>query len=346
MILLLLNVGYDLLKRKSFIFDKSIFLLVYFLILCLTFFYSEELNLGVKMIVKSLPFLLIPLGLLTTSKVSNRQLNILSIGFFLGNITTIIISFIYGVVVFKNNPLPLKNGFSYFTSYVDIHPSYFSIFILYSVLLLFWNNRNNKDFTNFKKLIIFISLIAIQLYLKSRAGLLATTIIFLVYSFLHLKKRGLYLILLIPIVLITVFKKDDFLNRNTSGSIEDRVRIWESSIEVIENNLLLGVGIGDYQFELDKQYYLNSFDHGINDRLNCHNQYLQTFVTSGILGILSLLSVFTALLYRAIKNKNEIILYFLISVSILMFFDSVLVRQHGILFFTFFSTILLKYKSE
>ena len=339
-------VGFDLLKKKKFSFDKSMLLVVYFIILSGSFFYSLEQNLALKMIVKSLPFLLLPIGLLTTSSFSKKEINYIGLGLLYGNIITILISLIYGVLVFKKNPLPLKDGFSYFTNYIDIHPSYFSVFILFSIVLLFWANKDNKYFSNVKKGIVFILLIAIQLYLKSRAGLIATTLIFFIYGLINFKKKVTLLVVLIPGIILCSFKNNEFLNRNTSTSVDDRVSIWESAIDVIKNNMLFGVGIGDYQLELDRQYYLNSFDHGINDRLNTHNQFLQTFVTSGLIGFLSLIIIFVVLMHDAVKNKNELILYFVIDIGVLMLFDSVLVRQHGILFFTFFTTILIKYKHK
>lgn len=339
---------YDVCFGEKITIGNNWFLILYFLILCLSILYSQDFKFGLKTALKSLPFLLLPIGLATTKCITDKQLKALAIALYLGNMLTLLISFIYAISVYKVNPLPLKDGFSYFTKFVDIHPSYYSIYLLFSTTLILWCYRKSKKLSTLVKIVLFLLLIIIQLYLKSRAGLISTVLVFIIYGFFNFRKMLIYFLVFVLILFFIVNKlvSQDFLNRNTSGSVEDRISIWLSAKDVISNNFFIGVGIGDYQLELDRQYYLNLFNHGINDKLNCHNQFLQTFVSGGVVAFASLIVIFVLLFKKFIKNRADIILYFVIPILVLMFFDSVLVRQHGILFFSFFTTILLKYKPE
>jgi len=350
MILLILVSIHEFYSKKTIIYDKTGVLISYFFLLLFSLFYSHEFNTGIKIVIRSLPFLLIPVGLITTKTIDKQKLKSISVGFYIGNLLTFVISLLYAIIIYKNNPLPLEEGFSHFTNFVDIHPSYYSIYLLFSTSLLFWVYKKDRRFTAVIKLILFVVLILIQLYLKSRAGLLATILIICLFTILNHKKKiiasVLSIVLALFLILFKTLKNQDFLNRNVVESAIDRLSIWLSSLDVIKKNIFIGVGIGDYQYELDRQYFLNNFDHGIHEKLNTHNQFLQTLVSNGLLGLLLFLSIFYFLFKRYLRFKNEIILYFIATIVILMFFDSVLIVQHGILFFTFFSTILLKIKTE
>src|SRR5690606_7634501 len=65
-----------------------------------------------------------------------------------------------------------------------------------------------------------------------------------------------------------------------------RLVIWENSIQLIKEktNILSGVGVGDYQEELDLIHRVSMQDTNTSVGLigyNPHNQYLEFFITNG-----------------------------------------------------------------
>ena len=82
--------------------------------------------------------------------------------------------------------------------------------------------------------------------------------------------------------------------------------------------------------------------HCINYELNAHNQYSETIITIGILGLLLLFGFFIIPVYLWIKNKNFDIVFFslLFIIAFNSLFESIFERQMGIMFFVFFYLLL------
>lgn len=80
----------------------------------------------------------------------------------------------------------------------------------------------------------------------------------------------------------------------------------------------------------------------INSECNAHNQFSDTIIAVGLIGLLLLISMFLSPIYLWIKNKNFDIVFFslLIIIAFNSLFESVLERQMGIMFFVFFYMLL------
>ena len=112
-----------------------------------------------------------------------------------------------------------------------------------------------------------------------------------------------------------------------------------------ENNLAL-----EDQLYLDATYVLdntqNRYFFFVKQRYNYHCQYLQTFSAIGILGIVCLILSFLIPLYKiGIKSKNYLLLTFFFIVAMSFITESMLERQAGVIFYAFFSSLLV-YNSE
>ena len=132
-------------------------------------------------------------------------------------------------------------------------------------------------------------------------------------------------------------------NEKTSNSFELRLIKWYSAIEVFKKNILFGVGSGDYNQELVKQYHKIDFKKGMVYEYNTHNQYLEEFVKFGVFGGLYFCFFIGYLIFDSIKKKNKLLLKTLLLISVFLMVESVFVRQHGVIFFTLFVPLLYKY---
>lgn len=136
--------------------------------------------------------------------------------------------------------------------------------------------------------------------------------------------------------------KDAYIeaNRMTPGSVNARLLIWNVSFEMIADHPF-GVGTGDGKDVLMDYYRKNGMDAFADKKLNQHCQYLQT---AGSVGVISALFLIAALGYYILIGFREKNFYLIVLVALFAtssFFESILERQWGILFFIFFLTLFL-----
>jgi len=91
------------------------------------------------------------------------------------------------------------------------------------------------------------------------------------------------------------------------GSVSDRLIQWKGSLMVIKKNLIFGIGENNWKTEKDKlinqgliedNYPMRSYNH-------VHNEYLNALLEQGIVGLISLLAIFTLPLIYGMRNVNN-----------------------------------------
>ena len=133
------------------------------------------------------------------------------------------------------------------------------------------------------------------------------------------------------------------------GEVEStaaRMYMWKTAWEVIRENPVLGVGTSDSNSAMAQKNRQNGH-HALADlKLNAHNQYLNTWVQVGILGLISLLMLFGSAIYLGWKSKSLELILFVLGSSISLVFESFFERQQGLmpvlLLITLISTLLVK----
>jgi O-antigen ligase len=134
-------------------------------------------------------------------------------------------------------------------------------------------------------------------------------------------------------------------NKDFKGIIDDygisRIPVWLSSIEVIKENPLFGSGTGDVRLELNKKYKKYNLTTLLEKQLNAHNQYFETTIELGLPGFTLLFLLLLIPLIRSIKEKNVLLLFFVIITSYNFLFESGLNLSVGVVFFAFFYNFLI-----
>lgn len=128
---------------------------------------------------------------------------------------------------------------------------------------------------------------------------------------------------------------------NPSGnSVVMRLEFWKTAKEVIRNNPWFGVGTGDGKNEMQQMYDQTNSVLDEDWRLGSHNEFLSTWVKTGLFGFL--IFVF-ALFYPLGKRKNWNILYlaFFLIAGLSFLAENTLETQPGVTFFGFFNCWLL-----
>jgi O-antigen ligase len=122
-----------------------------------------------------------------------------------------------------------------------------------------------------------------------------------------------------------------------ANGFNERLIFWKCSVHLIKENFFLGVGIGDLYEELSV-CYANIGLARLN-RFNCHNQYLQVWLSTGIIGFGAFISILILHFKKALRSKDSIYLAFMVVICLGFLTESLLELQRGIVFFILISLI-------
>ena len=104
-----------------------------------------------------------------------------------------------------------------------------------------------------------------------------------------------------------------------------------------------GVGTGN----LDEVLSMKLKDNGQEDfsklLLNPHNQYLQIGIELGFFGMMFFIFILFYSIFISLKSSNKVLLFLVLNLSFNSFFESILQRQSGIVFFVFWICLFLVY---
>jgi len=120
-----------------------------------------------------------------------------------------------------------------------------------------------------------------------------------------------------------------------------RFVIWHESIQIIKDNLWWGTGVGTSIDELQKAFQAINFERGIAEKYNVQNQFLESFMETGIFGFLILCSFFIYGFKQAFKEQNKQYLAYLIIIFTYMIAESLFQTQMGMVAFAFFNALFL-----
>ncbi len=334
-----------------------------YLLYAIGMLYSTNLDFGKKDLLLKLPLLFLPLFFSTsdTSFFTKKRMLFLLKLFAAGNIVAIIASLAHSYYLYLQDPS--LHAFHYTNASWFHHPSYASIYYCFSfaiILFLIFTDKLKiyEKIIGVIGLILFITEIAL---LDSRAGILAfgaTILVFGTYIFTlrHITIKAIIITTCLAITLIgTYFLIPENINRvqrtikqfdKGSLSISDpenanpRILSWDATLKIALKNTPFGVGTGDIKDELREEYLKNNYTEPYSENHNAHNQYLQLFATLGILGILIFFIILFLPFGIGLKRKNILFVIFGVIICINFFFESMLEKQVGAMFFCFFFPLL------
>jgi len=360
-----------------------ILFILFFILHISGYFYSENTDAAVIDIVLKIPFLIMPLFLLLSSEYLKDKYNKVFLSFVAGNFLASVIclvaavfrsiSVINGNWTFNAELMDhnysfwqmLANGgnnFMYEPLSVFIHPGYFSIFIVTSVLFLLDMLVHKQIGKTKSTKIAFISLIlffSIMIYLLfERTGLIALFVLYLGYFVYFIFKTGksyyklgfLFIVAIAGIILLGLNErmrnslkdmKHFYSNSNANIDPENRLILWSSSLDIIKANIFCGVGTGDNKDKLIELYRDRGFKKAEEAKLNIHNQFIETTIQLGLLGLMALLALFIVPFIIAVRNKNILLLCFTFISGLFFLFESCLNRQAGVFYFVFFLSLII-----
>ena len=354
-----------------------IFTILFWCITAISLIYSDNIEVGFKKVSLSISLLLIPFIVSTQwgeiCKYRKYMLNAFLIGLILIGLYIIIRAFYFStfgssIEYQKQIGFLPGSGQSYFFYLIfcyPFHPTYLAMYFNLGIALVAFKIKYSKNIWHrllgFLVEIFFVTLIFLA---SSKAGYLTcivVSVISLLWLLRHKSRQYVSLMLIFLIIgfgvlvsknnrfssFIFLLDKLNVANSNSNVTVDDiinsddavRLKIWQTIPSVVGKNWLFGLGIGDVRETLAKAYQEKNMDFALNKRFNAHNQYLETYVGLGLIGLSCLLLILGSALWQSIRRRDMVFSLFMLIILINFMFESVLERFFGVLFFVFFLSI-------
>ncbi len=334
-------------KIDKVVFTKSklpfLFIFLYVLWTYTSLIYSSNLREGAHYIEKGLPLFMIAfLGLFTKPKI-RVSFDYFRFSYRIGATVFLLVCIAYLFYAYFSGHLLGQinvNGLSNVDSFNPfMHRTYASSILLMGVVVLAEDIIKGARSRVVSVVGLFIILAFVywsgaRVAFVSACILLAT--LFVVYALGRMKKVWLYVSF---ISLIAIFAMAIISSPRMQRSIWDvkqgleisrsfdRYTSWKTALAISKDHLLLGVGVGDVQDELNKRYISSGFTLSAHRNLNVHNQYLQTLIETGVIGVLLLLAFFVSLIYSLDKRQRIYAVSFVVIYGVNFMFESMLLRN-------------------
>lgn len=358
--------------------NYSLLLMVVFYILnIIGLIYSDNLTEGIAKLETKMSFLFLPLIYAGYFKTTKSNFSTYLMMFIIGCVLYVLFCFswacycyfkpvytdLYGIYY------DLGANYFYYTYLAKyFHPSYIAMYVIFSLASIWFLTLKHIIKLNVLWISVIILLSIYVLLLSSKAGWLGLGIWGFGFSIWLIRKKQILHSLLLLIFIIVAFlllnvlytpsfsnripkvavienaikEKDEQNNKITTsddGSAR-RVFVWKASFEVIKQNLFFGVGTGDTRDKLLEMYLQKGMLAEHKAALNSHNQYLNTGVALGIWGVGILLLCLILPLFIGFKQKAYLLIGFVLLISVNFLFESMFEKQNGVIFYTFFNTLL------
>ncbi|MES2798912.1 MAG: O-antigen ligase family protein [Bacteroidota bacterium] len=263
---------------------------------------------------------------------------------------------------YRTFALPTTPSYRYFIAsdfVYTMHRSYYAMYTSIGVLLAVYRLFIDRKWINF---LWAAFLMLITLLSLSKAGLLILLVvlpILLMYLALKLfnwKVLAVSLGTLLLLLAVTFWKsetmrlrliamsmavnKTETINNNSTEGNTVRVIMWSTSMKLIKEQPVVGVGTGDVNDALMQRNIELGNLASAKRNFNSHNQYLNTIVALGIFGFLPLLLLFLTTIKQAVKYKSMYLLLFATVFALNLLFESMFETQAGVVPIVFFILLL------
>ena len=349
-------------KTRSTIQKKQnlfILFMVTYIMYTISMLYTSNIAEGWQNMEKKLSFIIFPIFFFLSdlSYLSNKHTKSILYSFTAGLLSFIVANLCWGLYdyIVLDTPINRLLGLE-ITKIHPIHHTYIAMYccfgIIHCFVELFEQTKKSTLCTTFLITTIISSTLFVVL-VESRAGILCMILLYVfLFSWLFFIKKQRHTTIvagssLVALVIAFFLLFPSGWNRivqtqhtlSSSDKEDIRITLLRAGSNVALENWTIGVGIGDRNDALIEYYQKHNLPCG---NLNSHNQFIDTTISIGILGLLSLLTYFVAPIILCAKNKqwNFVFILFLFMIAFNAVFEAVFESQTGILFFNFIFCLL------
>ena len=334
---------------------STILFFLYYSVLGINLFLVEQANTD-STLIKYLPLLLVPFSV-SFIRFRKWVLHVFVYTILVSCIICIVASYIRsnGYIFYYHNP----------TEILDLQLNYLAIFVCFALAILYseliTTNVTKLEYYFFIPFFFFslavfynrtsiivaflLTVYFIVAYLKRKRNLkfLMGFIVFFLFSAIWMASRPIVQSKFKEMAQIDLKHSMDYNN-----GIYSRMLSWECSWQQVNNAGFFGNGPNNTELLLTDCYEIKVGKNAVQvvEAYNAHNQFLQTTIDLGYLGVLILLLIYARMLYVGIKKKDILLLFFFIIMFLFGMTESFMIRQWGIVFFVFFTPFLLNQWQE
>jgi hypothetical protein len=354
--------------KEKIVFRKEYWLLT---IPFVAFFLYEliSFNLNIDKILLHLPFLIFPLLFIYRPKYINQKSKAIAIKVF--QISTLLQCFIYFIFFVSNHSLNklfyVQNNIPFFREFVsenyffEIHPTYFSSFLLISFTVSLLTKKKLTSIFHWLNLVLTVFFIFMFSSRMIFIILFLTIISYLIYITFRKGVKHVVLVLSVFIVVLVALiypaKKvigqrfneiKTELNKPIIGdyynSTNTRIAILKCSMILLKEVPFFGYGDA-LQSQLNECYKnTNDSDFYLKQTFNTHNYYFNLILYGGWLFLI----IFLFYLYTVYKELNSSLLILVIFFQLLLIniTENYFSRHYGIVLFTYFTSMFIFLKEK
>src|SRR5690554_1497555 len=341
---------------------KYVYLILPVVFYLVSFPFVSDKNELIKIIVKTLPLLLFPIGFVFTQSLLHKNtVQYILYAFVIAVIGVNLLGWI-SVFSFGFFDALQKNDFYHpvfrylFTESTQLHIPYLGFLTGFSALFLFYY------VLNFKKHLVVVGLLIVfltgSLHIYSARMALVIFVLGLFYILWHFntsKKLRWLMLTLLPLTLIVAIWLSPMKQRfekmietewvlphadQQPHEVNYRYAILYCSSQIFKENVWFGVGADQVQHSLNKcyeQFTYRSYEDFTQKTYNTHNQYFDWILKFGIIGGLILI----VSLFYYLPHSTHIYQLFLGVVLLTFLTENVLDRQIGVVFYSLFQSIFV-----
>ncbi len=334
---------------------------MFFFILFFSVFYSQNFERGFSIIGKMSPLIIFPFLFVfmieELDKIIYRRIKYV---FFSSVIIAILIVLYYAFIELRI--VGFEKIFYWSTlaratksvPFLDFHPNYISLYISLCIYFIY----DSRHIAWVVKMVLILIMTAFIILLSSRAVFISIVISFICVLLLFVKaniKAKISISLVILCIGIYFIRTNDYIytdiklsdlnnseyqiESETPSSYEIRIVIINCFLKVVSGEYLLGVGVGDLQDNLNDCYSDRGEVFMKDDSYNTHNNYLFFLGSSGFFCLGFFVYMMGYEIRKVFKNKKVIAFMMLVTLSIALMFENILVRSYGVTFFSYFFLI-------
>lgn len=335
-------------------FVRSWDVLLYIAVLLLGLAWTTDMPSGFRTLETYFSLLAMPIVIGRFGIITQKDLNNIFKSFGLGVIVACIVCLVNAFIVYSKTSD--ANAFFYYelTSVIGSHPTYMAYFLIYVITIGLYQLYYRE--TELPRPLIAVVLVFSFAMLMLTGGSTAFISLLLIFSFFILKftledrsSNKQFVIVMVSLMIISLFIINTFDFWQTSETVKsdywERSSLWEAALRA-NPNALFGVGTGDDKLALNDYYMKHGLEKFANENYNSHNQLLQVYLATGIIGLLALIIILAKPMYLALRNQSPI--------GILVFFPFVIYgmnevfmgRYQGVVFFALLSQLYTSYYSS
>lgn len=335
-------------KAWKSVLKNSWSILFYLAVLVLGLAYSNDLQLGLRVLETNFSFVAIPVIIGWSGSLSEKTVMNLVRCFGSGLLIASLICLGNATVQFYQSN-DLQHFFFYqLTGILGLQPTYFAYYLIFGItcgLYVMYYKPSNDNWLG-----MGVAVLLFFFMLLLTGGRTAFIGLLLIFAFFILKylveertTRKMGVLVLVLTMLLTLFfvsfTEVEWRDKDLNDSWE-RMILWESAVKAMPD-VFFGVGTGDYKEALNSYYVTHQLERFANDSLNSHNQVIQLLFSNGLLGVLAFALLLGHPLYLAVKNQNLFAILVQFPFVVYGITEVFLGRYQGVVFFALLHQIMI-----